>query len=180
MISLRSTIARKVLEHFFFNPGARHYVQELARILKTDPKNLYRKLRELEKEGMLASDFSGKQRYFSLNNNYPLLREYRRIVFRTLFEKRLGSALEGVEGVQEAYLFGSYAAQKMNAASDVDLLVVGNHSSLALQRVIQSFQKEIGREINAVSMGPKEFLAKRKRKDPFLKQVLSGKRIKLL
>ena len=80
MISLRSKVTIKILNYFFINPDARHYINELARILNLDPKNVDTKLKELEKEGLLKSEFSGKQRYFYLSKKYPLLKEYRQIV----------------------------------------------------------------------------------------------------
>ena len=68
----------------------------------------------------------------------------------------------------------------MNTASDIDLLAVGNHSATALQRAINTLQKKIGREINAVSMGEKEFAKKKSQKDPFLNNIFSGKYIRLI
>lgn len=180
MISLRSKITQKALEYFFLNPHARLYVQELARVLHVDPKNLHRKLLELEEGGVLKSEFSGKQRYFFINRLHPLLKEYRNIILKTILESRLRSLLSSVAGIKEVYIFGSYAGNKMNAASDIDILAVGNHSSVSLQRALHTLQKEIGREINAVSMGQKEFAKKKKKGDPFIKNIFSGKYLQLL
>ena len=80
MISLRSKVAVKILNYFFINPEARHYINELAGILGLDPKNTDTKLKELERAGLLKSEFSGKQRYFYLSKEFPLLEEYKKIV----------------------------------------------------------------------------------------------------
>lgn len=48
-----------------------------------DPKNTDTKLKELEKAGLLKSEFSGKQRYFYLSKEFPLLEEYKKIVLKT-------------------------------------------------------------------------------------------------
>jgi len=69
MIGFRSKITIKVLNYYFLNPKKSHYVNELARILDVDPANLFRKLIELEREGVLVSEMRGNQRYFSLNKN---------------------------------------------------------------------------------------------------------------
>ena len=63
MISFKSKIANKILNYYFNNPDTRCYVNELAKKLDLDPKNLHRKLEELEKEGIFKSEFRGKERY---------------------------------------------------------------------------------------------------------------------
>ena len=84
MISLKSKVTIKILNYFFINSDAKHYINELARILNLDPKNVDTKLKELEKEGLFKSEFLGKQRYFYLAKKYPLLKEYRQIVLKTV------------------------------------------------------------------------------------------------
>ena len=84
MISLRSQITKTLLNYFFINPASRVYVNELYRNLKIDKRNLVRKLKELEKEGILKSETSGNLKFYSVNRNYPLYREYRKIVIVAL------------------------------------------------------------------------------------------------
>ena len=69
MFSINSKIINGVLRYFFINPQQKNYINELARILDFDPGNLSRKLKELEKEGILSSEFFGKQRYYFINKN---------------------------------------------------------------------------------------------------------------
>ena len=64
MISLRSKITQKILNLLFLNEKEKFYVNELAKLIKEDPANVYKKLIELKKEGMLSDEFSGKERYF--------------------------------------------------------------------------------------------------------------------
>lgn len=181
MISFRSKITVKLLNYFFLNPGVRRYINELARLLELDPKNLDRKLKELEKAGLLQSEIRGKERYFFINPKYPLLKQYRQIFLQTHgLEKRLKAIMSGIAGVKEAYIFGSYAVNQMDSGSDLDLLVVGNHSPLDLQRTISVLQKETGREINVINLSPREMIAKRKAKDSFLSNIFKAKVVKLI
>jgi len=80
MISLRSEITKALLNYFFINPAGRVYVNELSRNLEIDKRNLVRKLKELEKEGILQSESRGNLKLYSINRNYPLYREYRKIL----------------------------------------------------------------------------------------------------
>jgi predicted nucleotidyltransferase len=170
-----------LLDYYFLNPGVKRYINELARLLELDPKNLDRKLKELEKSGLLQSETRGKERYFFINRKYPLLNQYRQIFLKTHgLEKKLKEIMVGTAGVKEAYIFGSYAANKMDSASDLDLLVVGDHSSLDLQRSISVLQKATGREINVINLSPQEMAAKRKAKDSLLSNIFKGKVVRLI
>lgn len=181
MISLKSNVTKKILNYFFINPNAKHYINEFARMLHLDPKNVDTKLKELEKEGLLKSEFWGKERYFYLSKKYPLLKEYRQIVLKTVgVERRLKKLLHEIPGVKQAYLFGSYAKDTMDVSSDIDLLVIGSHSSISLHKSINKMQLEIDREINVINLTEKEFKEKKKTSDPFIKTVFSEKNIKLL
>jgi len=181
MISLRSKVAIKLLDYYFLNLEAQVYINELARILELDPKNTETKLKELEKEGLFKSEFRGKQRYFFLAKDNPVLEHYRQIFLKTHgIEKRLKDMIGNIKGLREAYLFGSYASNKMDSSSDIDLLAIGTHSVLELQRVIAKLQKDTGREFNVMNLSIKEFEAKKKNKDPFISSIFKTKIIRLV
>lgn len=181
MISLKSKTTQKLLNYFFLNPRECLYIRELARLLELDPKNVDRKLKELEKEKVLQSEFQGKQRYFSLVQNSPIVNIYRKLLSQTSgLELQLRNALNNVAGLCSAYLYGSYANNTMDAGSDVDILAIGNHSVLALQKAIRLIQKNSGREFNIINMTEGEFKQKQQNKNPFLSQIFKNKIIKLL
>ncbi|MFH1459346.1 MAG: nucleotidyltransferase domain-containing protein [Candidatus Omnitrophota bacterium] len=181
MISLRSKVTIKLLDYYFLNPEAQVYINELARILELDPKNTETKLKEMEKEGLFKSEFRGKQRYFFLAKDNPVLKHYRQIFLKTYgIEKRLKDALSGIKGLREAYLFGSYASNKMDSSSDIDLLAIGTHSVLELQRVATKWQKDTGREFNVTNLNSQEFAAKKKDKNHFINSVFKTKTIRLI
>jgi len=176
MISLRSKVAIKLLDYYFLNPDAQHYINELARILELDPKNTETKLKEFEKKGLFKSEFRGKERYFFLAKDNPILEHYRQIFLKTHgIEKRLKDILRDIKGLKEAYIFGSYANNKMDSSSDIDLLAVGTHSVLELQRIIVKLQKDTGREFNVINLNPKEFEARKKDKGSFVRGVSKPK-----
>lgn len=181
MISLRSKVAIKLLDFYFLNPNTQAYINELARILELDPKNTETKLKEFEKEGLFKSEFRGKQRYFFLAKDNPVLKHYRQIFLKTYgIEKRLKDMMSNIKGLKEAYIFGSYASGKMDSSSDIDIVAVGSHSVLELQRVIAKLQKDTGREFNVMNLSLKEFEAKKKNNDPFINGVFKNKIIKLV
>jgi len=64
MLSLKSKITQAVLGYFMLHEGQELYVNEMARRLALDQGNLDRKLKQLEKEGILKSELKGKERYY--------------------------------------------------------------------------------------------------------------------
>lgn len=180
MISLRSQVTQKVLTFLFLHDKEEFYARELARKLDLPHSNLINKLHELERLGLLTSQHRGQEKYYKLNNKYPLLKEYKKIVNQIFgFEEKLKEALKKTKGIQKAILFGSYVTKKMDQYSDVDLIVVGNHSTVNLQKNISKLQKEFNRDINAISMNSSEFNHKQK-DDSFLKRILKSPRIELV
>ena len=181
MISLRSKVTVRLLDYYFLNQDARRYINELARDLGLDPKNTETKLKELEEEGLFKSEFRGKERYFFLAKDNPVLEHYRQIFLKTYgLEKKLKDILTGLRGLKEAYIFGSYASNKMDSSSDIDLLAVGAHSVLELQRAVAKVQKDTGREFNVTNLSPAEFASKKKAKDHFINSVFKTKIIRLV
>ena len=180
MISLRSKLTQSVLNYFLLHEEAEAYVNELARRFELDDGNLARKLKELEREGILQSKIRGRERYYSLNPKFPLLAEYKRIILKTVgFEASLKKVLEDVPGLERASLFGSYAQDKMDVSSDIDLLAVGSHDSIELRKKIAVLCKSIDREINVVNMSRSEY-ERKKGKDPLLMSIARKKKIVLL
>jgi predicted nucleotidyltransferase len=181
MLNLHSKARRLLLAYYFTNPTARHHVRELAKRLAVDPSNLSKELRRLENDGLFASEVSGRQKYFWLNKKYPMYTEVRRIVEKTIGAvPLLAQSLKKVQGVQEAYLYGSFARDQQDATSDIDVLVIGTPKAEALALAIQALERQLGREVNYTALGRKEFEARRTRKDAFLESVWHNKHIPLL
>ncbi|MCK5010948.1 MAG: nucleotidyltransferase domain-containing protein [Deltaproteobacteria bacterium] len=181
MISLRSEITKKLLNYFFINPHESLYVNEMSKKLCLDKRNLVKKIKELEKEGILKSQHRGNLRLYSINKDYPLYNEYRKIVIKTLgFEENIKIILKELKGIKEAYIYGSYAKDTMDVHSDIDLLVIGNHGIVPLQRRLNKIQKEINREINVTNMDEQEFENRIKNGDSFIVEVLKQKNIRVI
>ncbi len=181
MIPLKSRVTQKILNLFFLNEKDKFYVNELARTIKEDPSNVYKKLLQLKEEGIVADEYQGKERYFFLNKKYPFLKEYKNIILKGFgFEKILKEKLKKLKGIKSTYLFGSYARDNLAWESDIDILVIGNPNSIELQKTILEIQRLSDREINSVEMTEKEFIQKTKEKDPFLEDVFSKKYIQIL
>lgn len=181
MFNLRSKPRQQLLAYYFTNPTARHHLRDLAKRLSIDPSNLSKELRRLEGEGLFRSEISGRQKYFQLNREYPLFDEVRKIVGKTIGAAPLiAQSLNRIEGIDEAYLYGSFASNQQDAASDIDVLVIGSPREEVLVHAMQKLERQLGREINYTVLTPKEFGSRRARKDAFLENVWHNRRIPLV
>lgn len=181
MISITSKIAQSLLAFYFLHEDESLYVNELVRRLGVDKRNLVKKLNEFEREGLFKSELIGNQKYYSLNKKYPLYKEYKKIILKTIgIEKQLKTALSNIKGIKKAFIYGSYAEDKMDAFSDIDIIVIGNHSTVLLHKKIAQLQKLTEREINIISISQEEFNSKIKSNDSFITDILRKKRINII
>lgn len=181
MVVVRSALKRKILQFFFLNEKARVYVNQLARQIASDPKNVHRALLRLEAEGVLKSEFQGNQRYFFCNVKGPFYAAYRELFLGSSgVEAVVRQALEGLPGLEEAHIFGSYAAGGLTAESDVDVLLLGTHKALAAERALKKVSRELGRDINAVHLTPQALKAKQAKGETFIRSVFENRTIKVL
>jgi predicted nucleotidyltransferase len=181
MFDLRSKARQRLLAYYFTNPTSRHHLRDLAERLSIDPSNLSKELVRLEREGLFQSQVSGRQKYFQLNRNYPLFAEVRGIVTKTIgAASLLAQSLKKIEGIEEAWLYGSFARNQQDAASDIDILVIGNPKGNALAEAMEKLERQLGRDVNYTVLTRKEFDSRRARKDAFLENLWHNKRVSLV
>jgi DNA-binding transcriptional ArsR family regulator len=86
-VILNTKLRRKLLIFSFTHPNENYYVRELSSLIDEDPGNLSRELRKLEEEGLFASFTRGRAKFYSLNKEYPLFKEIKKIVTSPWREK---------------------------------------------------------------------------------------------
>lgn len=155
-------------------------MNEIVKKFGVDRGNLVRKLAEWEKEGILNKTKHGNLSLYKINKNYSLLDEIGKISQKSFgLENKLKIVLSKIKGLKSAYIFGSYANNKLELESDIDLLLIGSHKSLDAQRELISLEKEFNREINTVDMTELEFAEKRESNN-FIKNIFSNKYIQII
>ncbi len=174
----RSRLRKKALGYFFTNPNASLYLRETAYVLKEDPGNLFKELKRLEKEGIFISTRRGNQRYFSLNKEYPLYKELKAVIFKTIgVEGSLKKIINETDKVKFAFIYGSFAQNRESGASDIDILIVGNPDKNSLLEKIDNLEHRLQREINYNIYTEEEFQEKIRKKDSFMLNILKRPKI---
>lgn len=165
---------------FYTNPSKTYYMQEIGRILGKKPGVFQRTLNALVEEGILRSEYRGHARFFQANARHPLYPELRGIVAKTSgAEGNLRRLMEQFKDVRMALIYGSFAKEKEQKESDIDLLVVGNPKlETALIKKLRPLEEKLQREINYKLYSEAEFRRKSKN-DAFLKEILTDKKVVL-
>ena len=175
---LGSRLREKLLSYSFAHPGENYYVRELSGLIDEDAGNLSRELRRLEREGLVLSFSKGKEKYYSLNKDYPLLPELKKIVSKTVgVEGSLRHLVAGFKGISLSFIHGSYAKGKEKKTSDIDLVVVGRFSEKEFTHQIRRLESRLNREINFTAYTEEEFFAERNQEGGFLNLVAKEKTI---
>ena len=102
---------------------------------------------------VLESKRVGKSRVVRPNLRSPYADDLSSLVIKAFGPaKVLGPLLSPVPGIEEAFVFGSWADRYSGirgpAPADVDVLVIGRPDSEALDRVAIEAESELGREVN--------------------------------
>lgn len=175
-IFLNTRLRRKLLAYSFTHCEENYYVRELAILIDEDPGNLSRELRKLESEGMYTSFIKGKVKFYSLNKNYPLFGEIKKIIFKTEgVEGSLKELVSKYNGIVSAFIYGSYAKNEEKKTSDIDLCVVGKFNRDHFTSDVRGLESKLNREINFAVYSEEEFEIERKKEGGFLNLVLNDK-----
>ena len=171
----------QLLKLFFTNPDRAFYMQEIGRILAKKPGTFQRTLNNLALEGILESEYKANARYFKVNKNYPLFKELKNIVFKTVGIKgSIEDILREVGGIKLAFIYGSYAKAKENYLSDIDLIVIGTPDEDELVEKLDKLEEKIQREINYKLYTLKGFKKEVEEKEPFILEILQDKKVVII
>lgn len=169
-----------ILEIYFKHPEKTYYFRELGRILGKEPGFFQKDINNLVSRGILESEYQANSRFFKLNKNHPLYKELKTIFFKTLGAKgKLKSVLGKMQNIKIAFIFGSFAQEKEDSYSDIDLMIIGNPNEDQLIAAISKLEDQIDREINYHIFSPSDWEEKIK-EDSFLENILTQPKIFLV
>lgn len=177
----KSKTRKKILQFFFSDLNKKYYLRELERILGLSIGNIRRELLLLEKLGLFKHEQMGKQVYYSVNKKSPIFEEFKNIVSKTIgLEGLMKNALKNVEEINIAFIFGSFAKEKEDSFSDIDLMLIGKLDEDKLISKIIKLEKKFNREINYHIFSPTDWKKKIQEKNSFLENILSQPKIFLI
>jgi len=181
-----------LLRLFLNNPDKYYFIRELARNLNLHLNSVRRELENLEKIGILNSfdhletqapiteeEIKDNKKYYRLNSQFVFIEELRSLFIKShvLMEQVLIDKIDKIGEVDFLLLSGVFVGR---SDALVDLLLVGNVNKQKLIKLINGWEKELGRSLNYSIMPKPEFLYRRSIADRFIFDLLENKKFILI
>ncbi len=138
----------------------------------------HKEVERLEASGLVRSTTVGRNRLIEVDRSSPVYPELRGLLLKSAGpEPLLRIALQDMEGISEAFIFGSWADPTEPSPADIDILVIGHPDVGALYDSAATVEAEIGRPVNITVRSSSEW---KKADGAFERSVRSGPRIDLI
>ncbi len=175
-----SRVRVKILTLFLTNVGKIFHVREIVRQTDEEINAVRRELLHMEKSGMVTKERRANRLYYAFRQQYPLYYELMELVAKTTYLG--GDILKNrpkLGKIKFAMIAGSYV-RGQKEKQKVDLLIVGSVVLPELAQIVRAQEARRGNEINYTVMTEEEFAFRKRRKDPFIMEVLQGSRIMVI
>lgn len=156
---LRSRTQGDVLAWILLHPEGGHTLTEIAEAVGTSAPTVMREVDRLSAAGLVTSLRRGNTRQVRAVTDSPIyqpLAELMALTFGPL--PVLRDLLVDVPGIDEAYIYGSWAAryheQPGAVPGDIDVLVVGDIDVEALDAAVAAAERRLRREVNVRRVRP--------------------------
>ncbi|MCL2467247.1 MAG: ArsR family transcriptional regulator [Micrococcales bacterium] len=146
---LRSDVQARLLAELVLWPDREMSVSDLAVALDVGTSTVWPEVERLTTGGVLAERRVGRSRMLRANPDYRYLAALRQILVSSYGPaKVLADHLRDIPGIDEALIFGSYAARHHGepgpAPRDLDVLVVGTPTGRAVRRAEALCEENLG------------------------------------
>lgn len=122
----------------------------------------HREVARLLAAGILIERLVGRTRLISANTESPLVGPLREILLVAMGPVALlAEELSGVEGIDLAFLYGSYAARIQGvegpSPQDIDLMIIGEPDLEVIYAICDRVESQVGRPVNPTVLTGDEF-----------------------
>ncbi|MDR1213069.1 MAG: ArsR family transcriptional regulator [Propionibacteriaceae bacterium] len=177
----RSDTQAEIMARLLLNPDRSHTIAELARLVGASYASAHREIQRLLEIGLLTPERVGQAVRLCANQADPAygpITELLRLSYGPA--AILPKLLAGIPGIEEAYIYGSWAARRAgepgSPPGDIDVLVIGNPPRGAINEAAQEAERALGREVNLRTVTPEAWQAS---DDLFLRTVRKRPRVRL-
>jgi predicted nucleotidyltransferase len=149
-------------------------IGELATRAGVAQATVSREIARLAEHGVVVTRALGRNTLVRANWSLPWAKDLRSILVQTVgVLGRLADAFHDLEGVHDAYVFGSWAARYLGEPGppprDIDVLVVGDASLRTVRRACATVERDLAVEINPVVIDGQRWTASKP--EPFVAQI---------
>jgi predicted nucleotidyltransferase len=143
---------RAVLALLFGQPERAFYLREIVAAAGTGASQVQKELDNLTRAGLVVREPRGNQVWFRANPTSPVFAELKSLVAKTFgIADVVREALQPFsKKIIAAFIYGSIARGEHDAASDIDLLVVGDIAPSRLAPAQLELGRTLGRRVSLV------------------------------
>ncbi len=180
-----------LLRLFLNNPKQPYYLRELARKLKVQLNSIRREMENLEKIGIIKSvqlaeekeakepdksKSKGIKKYFLTDTDFILYPELKALLLKAqlLLERKFVDQIEKMSQTKFFVLTGIFVGSENFVT---DMLLVGKINRKKIEKLVKSFEKDLGKNINYTVMTEQEFKYRKDITDKFLYDILESRKI---
>lgn len=173
----RSPEQERLLAVLFVYADSPMTLSDLASRAGTSLGGTHKEVERLEASGLVRSTSVGRSRLVEADGSSPLYPEMRGLLVKTLGPAPLlRSALTDIEGIREAFIYGSWADPSQANPADIDVLVIGEPDVATVYDAVSDVEAEAGRPINVTVRSQTEW---NKADGAFERAVRSGPKVDL-
>lgn len=173
----RSDTQLGVLTELFCGVDEELMISELADRLDMPLSSVAREVHRLEQADVVRVRKRGRGQFVTPNRSLPWAGPLTDLLDRTTGPAAaIGDAFGPVKGVEAVWIFGSWAARRHGATGpaphDIDVVVVGTPSTLAVSRAARTAERRTHVPINAITVETADWDSPEP--DSFLANLRSG------
>lgn len=160
----------KVLNYFLMHPSTEVHVQGLAKKLGINGATSAHYCRQLAKDGILTQRRQANLLLYSLRNDCFAVKELKK-AFALTFLKEAGIEEIASEQALSSAIYGSFADGTFNEESDLDLIIIGEESSVERDLAVK-FEKKAGRSVQLTIIPYFKWEKRKKSNDAFAAEIM--------
>jgi predicted nucleotidyltransferase len=156
---LRSRVTGALLALLYLHPDRDYSLTEAGKAIGASPKVMSTETDRLVTAGLVRDARRGQARLIRAETSGPVSRPLTDLLAVTYGPLPvLSDLLSGVAGVEQAYIYGSWAARYLGEPGlvphDVDVLVIGSVDEDDLYSIAREAENRLGREVNISAVSP--------------------------
>ncbi len=177
----------KLLQLFYSNPNRSFYVREITRKIDEQINSVRRELSNLLSIGIIVSENTENKLYYEVNQKYEYFEPLQEIFGGGVTKKKRrtdkAAGTPTVDVIDDEYkALGKvelivYTGQfTRDDRAGIDLLVVGNINTNALDKFVSELEAKEGKELRYTNMSLADFKYRSQIKDRFVSGILEAKK----